>query len=106
VRLHICGNTTHLLPGVADLGADIVDLDHMVDMAGARRALGERVTLAGNIDPAAVLRSRSPQAIRETMARTYAEVGNPYMVAAGCEIPSGTPPENLRALCEPIPYRP
>ena len=106
VRLHICGNTTHLLPGIASLGADIVDLDHMVDMAGARRALGERVTLAGNIDPAAVLRSRSPQAIRETMARAYAEVGNPYMVAAGCEIPSGTPPENLRALCEPILYRP
>ena len=40
------------------------------------------------------------------MARAYAEVGNPYMVTAGCEIPSGAPPENLRALCEPIPYRP
>ena len=106
VRLHICGDTTHLLPGIASLGADIVDLDHMVDMSGARRALGAAVTLAGNIDPAAVRRSHSPQAIREAMARTYAEVGNPYMVTAGCEIPSGTPPENLRALCEPVPYQP
>ena len=68
VRLHICGDTTHLLPGIAGLGADIVDVDHMVDMAGARRVLGAGVTLAGNIDPAAVLRSRSPQAIREAMA--------------------------------------
>ncbi len=27
------------------------------------------------------------------------------MVNAGCEIPSGTPVENLRALCEWVPYR-
>jgi uroporphyrinogen decarboxylase len=33
--------------------------------------------------------------------RAYESAGNPYMVNAGCEIPSGTPPENLRALCEP-----
>jgi MtaA/CmuA family methyltransferase len=104
VRLHICGDTTHLLPGIAGLGADIIDLDHMVDMAGARRVMGEGVVLAGNIDPAAVRRSHSPQAIHEAMLRTYEAVGNPYMVTAGCEIPSGTPPENLRALCKPIPY--
>jgi len=24
---------------------------------------------------------------------------------AGYEIPSGIPPENLKALCEPVPYR-
>ena len=32
VRLHICGNITHLLPGIADLGVDVLDVDHMVDM--------------------------------------------------------------------------
>jgi MtaA/CmuA family methyltransferase len=105
VRLHICGDTTHLLPGMAGLGADIVDLDHMVEMAAARQVLGRHVVLAGNIDPAAVRRSTKPAAVHEEMVRTYREVGNPYMVTAGCEIPSGTPPENLRALCEPIPYR-
>ena len=105
VRLHICGDTTHLLPGMAGLGADIIDLDHMVDMAAARRVLGGRVVLAGNIDPILVRRSREPQEIHEAMLRTYEAVGNPYMVTAGCEIPSGTPPENLRALCEPIAYR-
>jgi hypothetical protein len=25
--------------------------------------------------------------------------------AAGCEIPAGTPPANLLALCEPVPWR-
>ncbi len=104
-RLHICGDTTRLLPGIAELGADIVDLDHMVDMASARDVLGTGIVLAGNIDPTQVLRAADPQSIHEAMLRTYEAVGNPYMVTAGCEIPSGTPPENLRALCEPVAYR-
>jgi MtaA/CmuA family methyltransferase len=104
VRLHICGNTTHLLPGIADLGVDIMDVDHMVDMLTVRTALGEGVALCGNIDPASAVRMGSPEAIRESMLNIYEEVGNPYMVGAGCEIPSGTPEENLRALCEPVPY--
>jgi uroporphyrinogen-III decarboxylase len=106
VRLHICGDITHLLPGIADLGIDIADVDHMVDMVQARRVLGERVALTGNIDPAGGVLFGEPAAIRRAVLRTYAEVGNPYMVNAGCEIPPGTPAANLRALCEPVPYRP
>ncbi|MEA1997199.1 MAG: uroporphyrinogen decarboxylase family protein [Gemmatimonadota bacterium] len=106
VRLHICGDTTHLLPGIAELDIDIMDVDNMVDMSTVREALGREVVLAGNIDPVTAVRTGSPGSIRETILETYREVGNPYMVAAGCEIPSGTPVENLKALCEPVPYRP
>jgi MtaA/CmuA family methyltransferase len=105
VRLHICGNITHLLPGIADLGMDILDVDHMVDMKLARRAVGARVALAGNINPITV-RNGVPQEISSAMQRTYEAVGNPYLVNAGCEIPSGTPRDNLLALCAMLRYRP
>ncbi len=104
VKLHICGDITHLLPGIATLGIDIIDIDHMVDMAETRRILGGDVTLTGNIDPAGGVLYGKPDRIRETMRETYRTVGNPYLVNAGCEIPSGTPNENLKALCEPIHY--
>ncbi|MFH1070613.1 MAG: uroporphyrinogen decarboxylase family protein, partial [Candidatus Glassbacteria bacterium] len=104
VRLHICGNITHLLQGISGLGIDILDVDHMVDMKTVRRTLGHKVTLAGNIDPASAVYAGKPDDIREHVRRTYELVGNPYMVTAGCEIPSGTPDENLRALCEPVGY--
>lgn len=104
VRLHICGNITHLLPGIADLGVDIVDIDHLVDMKTARKVLGDKVVLTGNIDPVSGVINGTPRAIRETILKTYKNVGNPYMVNAGCEIPSGTPIEHLKALCEPVPY--
>jgi len=103
-RLHICGNITHLLPGIATLGVDILDLDHMVDMRAARAAVGNRVMLSGNIDPVAGVLRGTPEKIRRYMRDTYAQAGNPFAVNAGCEIPSGTPPENLRALCDPIPW--
>jgi MtaA/CmuA family methyltransferase len=104
VRLHICGNITHLLPGIADLGVDVLDVDHMVDMKRVRQAVGGTVALAGNIDPVAGVMQGNPEAIRENIRRTYDAVGNPYMVTAGCEIPPGTPEANLQALCAPVAY--
>lgn len=105
VRMHICGNITHLLPGLATLGTDVLDVDHMVDLAAVRRAVGRRTVIAGNLDPVAEVLQSTPGAIREAVRRCYAIAGNPFMVNAGCEIPSATPAANLKALCEPVPYR-
>ncbi len=105
VKLHICGNTSHLLPGIASLRPDIIDVDHMVSLAAVRDTLGSAVAITGNLDPVADIRNGTPERIREAVLRAYETVGNPYMVNAGCEIPPGTPHGNLRALCEPTPFR-
>jgi MtaA/CmuA family methyltransferase len=105
VKLHICGNITHLLPGIADLGVDILDVDHLVSLRAARAAVGGRVVLAGNMDPVSVVRNGTPAGIRAAVLRAFDEAGAPYMVNAGCEIPPGTPAANLQALCEPVALR-
>ena len=105
VRLHICGNITHLLPGIASLDIDVIDVDHMVDLRHAREVLGNRVALAGNIDPVAGVLRGTPASIRATVLENYRQAGNPFMVNAGCEIPHGTPVENLQALCEPVAFQ-
>jgi MtaA/CmuA family methyltransferase len=102
VRVHICGNTRHLLPGMATLGLDVIDIDHMVGLAEARRVLGPKVALAGNVDPVACVMRGSPETIAAAIRGCYAEAGDPFMVNAGCEIPASTPPANLSALCRPI----
>lgn len=71
-----------------------------------RRALDEHVVIAGNIAPVSGVLRGAPESIRETLLKTCKTVGNPYMVTAGCEIPSGTSFENLKALGDPIPYMP
>ncbi len=104
VRLHICGDTSHLLEGFAELGCDVVDLDWQVDLAHAREVLGAEQTLVTNLDPVRAVQNGSPDAIRGSLADLYRKVGNPLMVGAGCEIPPGTPEANLAALCAPMPY--
>ncbi|MCK5740423.1 hypothetical protein KAH55_14635 [bacterium] len=105
VRLHICGDITHLLPGIAALDIDIIDVDHMVDLTFVRKTLANHVVISGNIDPVSGVLKGTPQSIIHHIQKIYQEIGNPYMVNAGCEIPSGTPVANLKALCTPVPYR-
>ncbi|TVR53134.1 MAG: uroporphyrinogen decarboxylase [Puniceicoccaceae bacterium] len=102
VKLHICGNITHLLDDLATLPIHSLDLDHFVDPATARSRIGKSMVLATNLDPVAVIRRGTPAEIRSRLESCYAALGNPCMVNAGCEIPSGTPEENLRALCAPL----
>jgi len=104
-RLHVCGNINHLIPIIAGVGVDILDCDWQVDMKRARRILGPKVTLTGNLDPVSAVMKSTPEKIHAAFRAIYEEVGNPYFVNAGCEIPAETPPENLRAVCEPIEAR-
>jgi len=105
VRLHICGNITHLLPRISDLGVDILDVDHMVDLVRVREIVGDKVVISGNINPVEGVMLGTPVSIREYVNKTYESVGNLFMVNAGCEIPSRTPVENLKTFCEPISYK-
>lgn len=104
-RLHICGNTTHLLPHFRDLKCDIVDLDWQVDLVAARRTLGAGQVIVANLDPVRAVMESTPEKIRRDLNALYEAVGNPLLTGAGCEIPPGTPEENLMALCAPIPWR-
>ena len=106
VRLHVCGQTRHLWHGMAGLPIDVLDCDHMVDLAAARLALGPRIVLAGNIDPVTGLRFGHPEAVRERVRACAHEASGPFIVCAGCEVPSGTPAANLQALCAPVDVRP
>jgi MtaA/CmuA family methyltransferase len=98
VRLHICGNITRLLPALATLGCDLVDLDAMVPVSRARQVLGPGQALAGNVDPVKVVCAGTPEEVAAAVARCYAEAAPRYVVAAGCEVPRQTPAANVRAL--------
>ena len=98
VRLHICGNISRILPGIGSLGCEMVDIDSIVPMDQARREIGPAAALAGNLDPVRTLRNGTPAEITAALAECHRQAGPRYIVAAGCEIPRDTPPENVRAL--------
>ncbi|MFN8207045.1 MAG: uroporphyrinogen decarboxylase family protein [Bacteroidales bacterium] len=98
VKLHICGDITHLLSSIAREGADIVDLDWQVDMKAAHQILGKDCILCGNINPLNVMRNSAMEVEQECTNLIKKMQGIPFILSAGCEIPVSTPPENLLAM--------
>jgi len=98
VKLHICGDITHLLPSLKGLGFDILDLDWQVDINAARRMVGDDVMLSGNINPVDI-QDKSEGELRGT-ARDLVEQesGKMFILSGGCEITVDTPPANLRSM--------
>jgi MtaA/CmuA family methyltransferase len=99
-RLHICGNTTRLLPDMAKSGADIIDLDWMVDLAQAAQIFGDGPAMCGNFDPVRVMLQGTPDQVREAVDQCLRQGGSRLISGAGCEIPDGTPHANLQAQAQ------
>jgi len=99
VKLHICGNITHLLDDIREVKPDIVDIDWMVDMDYARDKLGSDIIRCGNLDPVSVIQDLSPQEIRnKTTDLCHREEDRPFILSGGCEITVNTPVEHLKAM--------
>jgi MtaA/CmuA family methyltransferase len=98
VRLHICGNTKRIVESMGQTGADIVDLDFPTPLGHARRAMRPTQVLLGNIDPVRTLRDGTPESVEAALAECFEQAGSAYICGAGCEVPRGTPNENLEAM--------
>lgn len=98
VRLHICGNTRRIVRGMGETKCEIVDLDFLTSLAEGRAGMGEDQVLLGNLDPVRTLRDGTPKSVYAALAECHAQAGKNYIVGAGCEVPRGTPVENIRAM--------
>ena len=101
VGLHICGQITPIVEDILATGVDFFDLDYQVPASEAITAVGDRATMRGNLDPASVLRFGTPDQVRaETRALCEAAAGARWILSSGCDIPPGTPAENVTAFVE------
>lgn len=99
VKLHICGNISHLLADLKQTGPDIVDIDHMVHMDEAYELLGPEIVRCGNIDPVSVIQHQDVNKIAETVkVLCKKELGKRFILSGGCEITVSTPSANLKAM--------
>ncbi|MFL0194696.1 uroporphyrinogen decarboxylase family protein [Clostridium sp. WILCCON 0269] len=99
--LHICGNTKKVWTLMADTGAESLSLDDVIDLEEAKKIVGDRVVLIGNVKPTETMYLGTPEDVerdaKECLRKAY---DNPkgYVLALGCGFPIDTPPENVHAL--------
>jgi MtaA/CmuA family methyltransferase len=100
-KLHICGDTTLLLPDMIRTGADIIDVDHLVtNMAACAPLLAPHQVFSGQADPVALIQDGSPEAITQNLQASRNQARGRCIVSAGCEITPDTTERNFRALTQ------
>lgn len=98
IKLHICGDITHLLPSLKDLKLDILDVDFMVSMEEAYKVMGPDVIRCGNLNPVEIQNKTSAEVENMTRELIQKECGRKFLLSAGCEITITTPHDNLYAM--------
>jgi len=90
------------LETMADSGADALGLDWTTDLSDARRRVGDRVALQGNLDPSVLY--ASPEHIRGQVAKVLASFGNGtgHVFNLGHGIHPGIKPEHAGAMIEAV----
>ncbi len=101
-KLHICGNTTHLLCDMIRCGADLFNVDHLVDFQTACDVYGQHnLCFKGNLDPVTdMLQSTPKECEKHCFDRLNMAKGLKFMLSPGCEVPAETSDEVFRVFCE------
>lgn len=99
--LHICGDNSRVMGLYARVGYDLIELDSKVSLAEARKIVGTRAALIGNLDPVHVILRGSVELVRKKAEEAIQAAGTKgFILGIGCEAPLDTPPENIKALVE------
>ncbi|MCX6546376.1 MAG: hypothetical protein NTV05_18445 [Acidobacteria bacterium] len=105
VYTHTCGqlgDRLELLEETGTRGIDTLDPPPIgdVDLADAKRRVGHRLFLKGNIDPVNTVLRGMPSECADAARRCLeiAMEGGGYILSTACSVPPHAPPENVEAL--------
>lgn len=98
--LHICGNSTKVLDLYASTGADMVEIDNVVDLGVAKQLIGDRVAIVGNVHTVEELLQGTPETVRASAQRCIdqAGAGGGFLLGSGCIVPRYSPLENVQEM--------
>lgn len=100
VVLHVCGQTTKLIPSFVKDPVQGLSLDTDVDLAAIAPQVPEDVAIIGNVSPVDEMLNGTPRSIRDAVAKLGAAMARypNFVPSTGCDVPPDTPKENLEAF--------
>jgi uroporphyrinogen decarboxylase len=98
-RILYLNGTSAILESMVNSGADVISIDWRISIAEARRRVGDRVALQGNLDPCVLLGPK--ERIIENTTRILKEAGPAgHILNLGHGILPPTPVENARTFID------
>ncbi|MBU7007940.1 uroporphyrinogen decarboxylase family protein [Phosphitispora fastidiosa] len=97
---HICGDCMPILESWMRTEPTVLSVDR-VDIGEVSQRVGDRVGVMGNVTPGKTLFMGTPESVDAEVKEVMDKAGkNPcgFVLASGCEVPVGTPPENITAM--------
>ena len=96
-RLHICGETSKVMPYTLGTGTRILDVDSQVDLAAVEGLLADNQRFCGNLNTSEEVLFGKPEEYENYVNKRIRDTHNRIIIAAGCDVPADTPAENMRA---------
>lgn len=101
--LHICGTSRKLWEDLRETGIGAFSLDNVEDLEEAKRVLGGKMGIQGNVPPVDIMKLGTPHDVlrsaRECIRKGW-DSPNGFTLTSGCQMPAGTPEENMQALMD------
>ncbi len=96
-RLHICGDTSRIMPYTLGTGTRILDVDSQVDLAAVEHLLADNQRFCGNLNTTEEVLFGKPEEYETYVNKRIEATHNRIIISAGCDVPPDTPAENMRA---------
>jgi hypothetical protein len=103
IYIHVCGNVNPILEMLAGSGVHVIEpLDPLggVSVSDAKRRVGDRVALMGGVSTNTLRWGAPEEVAAEAVAKCCEGGSHGFILAAGCQVPPGTPLENLRSMVD------
>lgn len=98
---HICGKTNKIWTDLADAGLFFFSVDNCEDLHEVKLTVGDRMQIAGNVPPVDVMLYGTIDDVINSCKeciKKCADSPKGFILATGCQLPIGTPEENVDAF--------
>lgn len=102
VLLHICGDITDRLEVIATTGIDSISIDTKVDILKAIELIGDKISIAGNVDPVNIMEFGTVEDVREASSACIKKAAGRkgLVLLPGCDLAWGVTEENIKAFID------
>jgi uroporphyrinogen decarboxylase len=104
VVLHNCGNTVKLVDSMVSTEAKCLHFGNAVRMTDILPQVPAKRIVFGNIEPAGVFKNGTTDEMKEKVKALLEDMKpfNNFVLSSGCDIPPGTPLENMDAFFQAL----